>query len=94
MLEEWLSKNTSASISSIKTVIIAPLRKIRKIRQSPAHKIYGNEYDIKYYTDQQEIMSDTYISIANIRKLLSSHPLAKHVEIPDYLIDGSKIVQI
>lgn len=92
MLEEWLCANTTAKAEDIQRVIISPLKKIRKIRQLPAHELASNEYNKKYYTDQFDLVDAAYCSLASIRNLLYSNPAAKCVKIPDYLIDGTKIV--
>ena len=46
----------------------------------------------KYYTDQFNLVDDAYCSLASIRNLLHSNPAVKYVKIPDYLIDGTLIV--
>lgn len=91
-LREWLCVNTTAKAEAIQRVIISPLKKIRKIRQLPAHELTSNEYDKKYYTDQFNLVEDAYCSLASIRNLLHSHPAAKCVRIPSYLTDGTPIV--
>lgn len=92
MLEEWLCANTTAKAEDIQRVIISPLKRIRKIRQLPAHELASNEYNKKYYTDQFSLVDDAYCSLASIRNLLHSNPAVKCVKIPDYLIDGTPIV--
>jgi len=92
MLDEWLCANTTAKAEDIQRVIISPLKRIRKIRQLPAHELASNEYDKKYYTDQFNLVDDVYGSLASIRNLLHSNPAARYVKIPDYLIDGTPIV--
>lgn len=92
MLDEWLCANTTAKAEDIHRVIISPLKRIRKIRQLPAHELASNEYDVKYYTDQFELVDDAYGSLASIRNLLRSNPATKSIKIPDYLIDGTPIV--
>lgn len=91
MLEEWLIINNRTG-QGISEIIIKPLKYIRKIRQTPAHKLISNEYDISLYDKQHELISNTYQSIRAIRLLFSTHPFAKQVEVPDYLIFGKNIV--
>lgn len=92
MLDEWLCVNTTAKTEDIQRVIISPLKRIRKIRQLPAHELASNEYDIKYYTDQFDLVNDAYGALASIRNLLHSNPAVKDAKIPDYLINGTPIV--
>jgi len=91
MLSEWFAQNNSAN--NVDTDIIAPLKKLRKLRQKPAHKLYKNVYDEKIWTDQKKIMHSTYSAIRWIRLLLTNHPLCEKVEVPDILFNGTNIVQ-
>lgn len=92
MLEEWLDVNSSAKLEDIQKIIIEPLKRIRKIRQVPAHELISNDYDLDYYKQQNELMGDVYSAIASVRRLLSTHPNTKTVEVPDVLDDVENIV--
>lgn len=92
LLEDWLCANTSTNITAIQKFIVAPLKKIRKIRQKPAHELTSNEYNIDYYQEQFDLINAAYNSLASIRQVMSTHPLAKSVEIPQHLRDTDKIV--
>ncbi len=91
MLEEWLCKNIH-STENIKELIINPLKEIRKERQTPAHKIISDKYDINLYKKQIDLINNTYNAIRSIRLLFSNHPLAKNVPVPENLISGENIV--
>lgn len=91
MFKEWIDKNVHASFD-IDAVIIAPLKKIRKIRQSPAHELYSNEYDVDVYERQKELVDESYEALRAIRSLFMGHPLAKAVKIPAYILNGKDIV--
>ncbi len=91
MFKEWIEQNVRASFD-IDAVIIAPLKKIRKIRQSPAHELYNNKYDIDVYERQKELVDESYEALRAIRSLFMGHPLAKDVKIPAYILNGKDIV--
>ena len=91
MFAEWLNKNIRTQ-ENITETIINPLKNIRKIRQKPAHELTANKYDISLNQKQVDLMNETYASIRGIRLLFSNHPLAKNVEVPEYLISGKDIV--
>ena len=91
MFKEWMEKNARANFD-IDDVIIAPLKKIRKIRQSPAHEMYSNKYDLNVYEMQKALVDESYEALRAIRSLFMGHPLAKGVIIPDYLLTGKNIV--
>ncbi|MDR3644018.1 MAG: AAA family ATPase [Clostridia bacterium] len=90
MLEEWLKQNIRTP-EDISKQIINPLRNLRKMRQQPAHEIVANQYDISLYQRQADLMDITYDAIRAIRLFLANHPLAKDVEVPEYLISGKNI---
>lgn len=91
MLKEWLEQNVYANFD-IDAVIIAPLKKIRKIRQAPAHELYSNKYDVGVYECQKELVDQSYEALRAIRSLFMGHPLAKKVKIPTHILDGKNIV--
>ena len=91
MFKEWLEKNVRANFD-IEAEIIAPLKKLRKDRQVPAHEPYSNEYDVDIYERQKELVGDLYGALRAIRSLFMGHPLAKTVQIPSYIFDGKDIV--
>ncbi|MGN0786957.1 MAG: AAA family ATPase [Christensenellales bacterium] len=91
MFKEWIEQNVRASFD-IDAIIIAPLKKIRKIRQSPAHELYSNEYDVDVYERQKELVDEAYEALRAIRSLFMGHPLAKNVKIPAYILNGKDIV--
>lgn len=81
LLEEWLNKVFKYSDESIPKEIIKPLKKVRKERQNPAHKVIDNNYDSSLIALQREIMEACYISVGSIRRNLQTHPRAKNVEL-------------
>ena len=91
MFKEWIEQNVRASFD-VDTVIMAPLKKIRKIRQAPAHELYSNEYDVDVYERQKELVNESYEALRAIRSLFMGHPLAKGVKIPTYILSGKGIV--
>lgn len=91
MFKEWMGINVRANFD-MDAVIIAPLKKIRKIRQVPAHELYSNEYDVDIYEKQRDLVDESYEALRAIRSLFMGHPLAKSVKIPSYLLSGKNIV--
>ena len=91
MFKEWMEKNVRSNFD-IDNVIIAPLKKIRKIRQAPAHELYSNEYDITIYEQQKTLVDESYEALRAIRSLLMGHPLAKRIAVPNHLLTGKDIV--
>ena len=68
--------------------LFKPLKKIRRERQNPAHKINENQYDKQYIAKQKEIMNETYSVFRSLRNIFHQHPKANNFEIPDWLENG------
>ena len=96
MLEEWFSVNYFSAnpygYEMFKKHISATFRKVRKIRQEPAHKLYDNKHDKSVYRQQNELIEEVYNAVRDLRMMFSKHPKAKVVEIPDELKDEGNIV--
>ena len=96
LLEEWLNKNYFSSNpkgqQALKDYIMSTLRKIRKIRQIPAHDLYSNQHDKALYREQNDLISATYDSINQLRFIFLQHPSNKSAVIPDILKDEDNIV--
>jgi len=91
MLKEWIDSNIKTNYD-VEKAIVNPLKNIRKIRQVPAHELTNNSYDIEVYEKQKKLMIDTYGALRAIRIMLMNHPLAKNIEVPDYLLESKHIV--
>lgn len=77
-LSEWLDIICPMG----KDLICEPLKLVRTKRQAPAHKIQTNRYEPNLLNEQHEICKAVHESLNSLRKLLTSHPLAKEVNIP------------
>lgn len=88
LLEDWLRSAVLGVEDDVIRGIVQPFREVRKLRQNPAHKFSLNKYDDAFYEKQRDIMKRTYISVRDIRLILSSHPLARGVDVPDWLQEG------
>jgi hypothetical protein len=92
LLERWLKKRyRDAAGKDISLEVIAPLKRIRTARQPAAHAIGQNEYDDTFPKQQDEILGQATTALTKLRLILSSHPMAKGFEAPEFL-DGDKIV--
>lgn len=65
----------------IEEEIMSPLRKVRKLRQNPAHKIEINSYNIDYLNQQQDLIIMVFNSLNLLRKLIQTNPKSKDVNI-------------
>ena len=88
LLEEWVRSSIRMPDPAPFDEAIAGLRKVRKLRQAPAHRLEDNTFDQKYFHEQRELIREAYVAVRIIRLLLANHPRAKHYKIPDWLFEG------
>lgn len=88
LFEEWLTSVFKVKGDGTVSELFKPLRKIRKERQSPAHRINENQYDRQLIEKQKIIMDDIYSVFRNLRNIFHQHPKARNFEIPDWLENG------
>lgn len=91
LLSEWMISNTNPK-DNIEEFIISPLRKIRKARQLPAHKLDVDDYNLNYATDQVDFIKAAYTAIGAIRLRLSKHPTCKEINLPMSNVDLDNII--
>lgn len=89
LLEEWLLKEiTWDDPNAFREVVIQPLRKVRRLRQTPAHTFTQDTFSEEYYETRKQHLWTVFNSLSNIRATLAKHRRAIHIEIPDWLDDG------
>lgn len=91
LFSEWLQLNVINN-DKLQTDVIVPLKKIRKLRQKPAHDLQADVYDETIWEKQNNLIKEVYGAIRIIRLLFYNRPQAKSVEIPEYLYRGENIV--
>lgn len=95
MLEEWMQQNYLSSIPNgveyFKEDVSNTLRKIRKIRQVPAHELYSNQHDKGLYSKQNELIQEIYRALEVLRLIFSTHPKNKDIPLPNAIKDRTKI---
>jgi hypothetical protein len=89
MLDAWLRnvvrwKDEDDAIA----MIVGPLRRVRRQRQAPAHKLQENEYSTEYDEQQHTIFREVYLGLMNLRMMFARHPKAPPIDVPDYLAEG------
>ncbi|WP_233900480.1 hypothetical protein [Tenacibaculum piscium] len=89
LLEEWIRENYNHPENKLFIDIFKPIKKVRKERQSPAHKISDNHYDKKLNKKQIELLVEVYKSLKLLRMIFEQHPESNKIEIPEWLIEGN-----
>lgn len=89
LLEEWLKKSFKPENSKGMEIIFKPLKKIRRERQDPAHRIDEDKYDPYFIERQKETISEAYTALNALRLVFQQHPEAKDITVPDWLDSGN-----
>lgn len=88
MLEDWLTTYFHPEDEEPVLKAVASLKRIRKLRQVPAHKLNDNAFDQKYVHEQRDLLHDAFGAVRTIRMALENHPGADQVKVPDHLRYG------
>ena len=80
--QEWLTKVFNVKGDGAVSDLFKPLKKIRRERQNPAHKINENQYDKQYIDKQKEIINEAYSVFRNLRNIF----VLKRDSIPSMVI--------
>lgn len=88
LLNEWLEKVVrSSKKSELIAEIMTPLRQVRSLRQTPAHKFEMDEFSDDFYVQRREILLSIFYSVTCLRAFLGNHPKAAQIEVPTWLDD-------
>jgi len=74
ILEAWFAKLFRAEDEGPIQAMIASFKKVRKLRQSPAHKVNINAFDQQIFRTQRDIMINAYDAVRTIRQAFANHP--------------------
>lgn len=74
ILEDWLSKFFRPEDPEPLEDMISAFKKIRRLRQRPAHALEDNVFDQSYIHEQRELMIEAYTAVRTIRLALDNHP--------------------
>jgi hypothetical protein len=88
ILSEWLEKVVRLKDSEPKDKMLATFRKVRKLRQKPAHAVAENVFDQQYFRDQRQLIIDAYAAVRTIRLLFANHPGTQEHKVREWLYNG------
>ncbi len=77
MLEEWLNRFFKPHDDGPLKEMMSAFRKVRKLRQKPAHCAQKDVFDQKYIREQRQIIRDAYGAVRTLRLVLANHPKVK-----------------
>ncbi|MNM89296.1 hypothetical protein D3C81_1015260 [compost metagenome] len=90
ILEAWFAKLFRAADEGPIKAMIASFKRVRKLRQAPAHKVSIDAFDQGIFRKQRDIVIEAYDAVRTIRQALANHPAVKKnpPEINEQLFNG------
>ena len=83
-----LEQRFEGATSPNKDRMLATFRRIRRLRQRPAHVLMDDDlFDQKFLKEQRALIQDAYNAVRTIRSLFETHLSIQH-EVPEWLTDG------
>lgn len=88
LLEQWFEKKMRFPDPKPFNDMVASFRKVRKLRQKPAHKIEDSVFDQKFFKEQRALVIEAYNAVRTIRLMLANHPAVRDYKMPEELFKG------
>ena len=88
LLETWFAKRFRTPDPKPLQEAFGAFRKVRKLRQAPAHVINDDEFDQSLFKEQRSLVLEAYTAVRTIRQCLANHPAAATVEVSEQLYKG------
>ncbi len=88
LLDEWLTTSIRFPDPTPKDAMVGTFKRIRKMRQKPAHAVKEDEFDPTYFKEQRLLVIEAYTAIRTLRQILANHPATAGYAIPDLLYRG------
>lgn len=89
LLQEWLENFVRLSDPKPKDTLLRTVRKIRQLRNRPAHKMEKDVFDDKFFEEQRQLIMDAYEAVRLIRLILQNHRAVRDHEVPDWLQEAN-----
>lgn len=88
LLEDWLRKKVIFPNQQPFLEMITIFKKIRNLRQKPAHSVAEDQFDQKFFKQQREILLEAYTAIRTLRQIFANDPRAASVKVEEALYKG------
>ncbi|OYV07224.1 MAG: hypothetical protein CFE26_02075 [Verrucomicrobiales bacterium VVV1] len=88
LLQDWINLMFHPVDPAPMEGMITTFRKIRGLRQKPAHSTIDNDFDQQYFKDQRSLIVEAYKAVRLIRLVFTNHPNCRGHKIEDILYDG------
>ncbi len=88
LLEQWFQKSMRFNDPQPFKDMVATFRKVRRLRQNPAHKAEDSVFDQQLFKEQRMLMIEAYCAVRTIRLMLANHPSVRDYRVPEMLFKG------
>lgn len=88
LLDDWFATRFRAPDRTPLVEAFDMIRRVRQLRQRPAHSIDDIVFDKRLFGEQRQLMVDAYAAIRILRLCLANHPRAKSVTVSEELFRG------
>lgn len=86
LLDEWV-RNSTAHVEreALADEMTNVFRKVRKLRQEPAHRFSKNEFSVNYFSQRRALLCQIFEGVRSLRIAMSALPDSSTVEVPAWL---------
>jgi hypothetical protein len=88
LLEQWFTKMMRFPDPVPFQEMVATFRRVRKLRQAPAHRAEDSTFDQENFKRQRELVITAYEAVRIVRLMLANHPSVRDYEVDELLRDG------
>lgn len=74
LLAEWVRMYFRPADPKPLDEMFSAFRKVRKLRQKPAHAVNEDVFDLKYFKEQRQVVIAAYDAVRTIRLIFANHP--------------------
>lgn len=86
LLQEWLDQAVRLDDPTVSADVIKNMKRIRKLRQKPAHRHEEDVFDERFLDEQRELILAAYAAVHNLRLIFQLHPATKAHTVPSRLL--------
>ena len=86
--ENWMTKKFRLPDPEPIQQMFAAFKKVRKLRQQPAHTIHDNTFDQEFFKQQRNLIIESYKAMRVIRLAFANHPTCRDYKVEEDLFEG------
>lgn len=91
LLDSWIQREVTLEDEESRQNVAEMLktfRNVRRLRMRPAHAQDDNAFRQQLTREQRDLVKMVYRAVKTLRLVLSPHPAARGIEVPDQIVNG------